>query len=639
MNDIQYQLPIEHLSYSAMRTFCANRAMFKKIYILNDYDYTNSIVGMAGKGFHKVMENHLMGMKLEMAIQKGVEETEATPDSKIDFGKTGSREEIIKQMTAGVNFYLAELPDFGEIISTEKKIVTDNFTVDGQQSPIAIKVVTDVIGKLDAIHLHDHKLVSAFTDKEDEQPDYIMQAMFNKKAVEAELGEKVEAMHYHEVKKSKNRDGSPQVQTYSIIFDEHPEYEKYFGRMLSGVILELINPDIQFLPNFSDHFTGKDAWKDFTAEVMDFNMPKRVSHKSRLTTYSDKPVKPVEERAYVPSIKDLPEQDQIISKLQEFGVVLNFEEKHEGANVTLYTYKPSRGVQMRKLRQYEDDIQLALGSESVRIEAPLKGTQLVGIEVSNEEQKTIDWSKDILGTGLEIPVGQDVYGKNQYVKLNKAPHLLVAGATGAGKSVFLNTLITSLTEQNDQSNLGLILIDPKKTEFVMFEDSTHLEGEIWTEVNDIDAVLQWLVEEMNDRYSKLKEVKARDIDEYNKKGQMKRLVVVIDELADLILNNEKIQDSTEKLSTRIEKNIIRLAQKSRASGIHLVVATQRPSVDVVTGILKANFPTRVAFMTSSEVDSTVILDQPGAEKLIGNGDLLLKDPRRKNLTRLQGFYL
>jgi energy-coupling factor transporter ATP-binding protein EcfA2 len=609
--------------------------MFKKVYILHDYSTQYSIVGMAGKGFHAVMQHHLLGMNLERAIDKGVEEMEKVPDSRINFGKTGSREKMLKDMMAGVNFYLAELPDFGEILSTERTITTDDFEIEGHKSPLPLKAVADVVSKVDGkIFIHDHKLVTSFTDKDDEQPDYIMQAMFNYMAVKSQYGEP-EAMYFHEVKKSKNRDGSPQVQTYSIIFKKHPEYLKYFGRMYSGIIYDLSNENVQFLPNFGDYFSGKESWEDFTAETLDFDVPKRVSHKSKLVKNVDRTqlkksggIK--EETNFVPSIKDLPREQQIIAKLQEFGIHLKFDRKYVGLNITLYAFEPSRGVQMKKLRQYEDDVALALGAESVRIEAPILGTQSVGIEVPNEKQGMVEWSKKFLGEGFEIPIGQDVYKKNILMNLEKAPHLLVAGATGAGKSVFLNSLIHSLIKQNSENDLGLVLIDPKKTEFVEFNDSTHLLGEICTETLDIAATLEWLADEMDRRYSVFKEVKSKDLNEYNRKGSMRRIVVIIDELADLVLS---------KGGAKIEGFIIRLAQKARACGIHLVVATQRPSVDVVTGILKANFPVRVAFMTSTETDSRVILDQSGAERLIGNGDLLLKDPRRKTLVRLQGYFL
>ena len=297
--------------------------------------------------------------------------------------------------------------------------------------------------------------------------------------------------------------------------------------------------------------------------------------------------------------------------------------------------KPSRGVSMAKIAKFEDDLALALGAKSVRIEAPLRGTKYVGIEVSNVDQKIVPWSTELLKEqSLSLPVGSDVYGNPYHIDLAKAPHLLVAGSTGSGKSVALNMFIQSLMQQNSPDALGLILIDPKRTEFAQFEGDEHLVSQelgVITEGEDATLALEWAVEEMEERYKKLRAAKVRDIDTYNANGGfMQKIVIVVDELADLMLSVHK---------EKIEAAIIRLAQKARASGIHLILATQRPSVDVVTGILKANFPTRVAFMTATKVDSSVILDQPGAESLIGNGDCFVMKPSEKGLIRLQGYYL
>jgi len=346
------------------------------------------------------------------------------------------------------------------------------------------------------------------------------------------------------------------------------------------------------------------------------------------------------EANYVESVVDsavdnLTDSERIRAKLLEFGVPVEMVDNFVGANVTMYRMKPSRGVSMAKISKFEDDLALALGAKSVRIEAPLRGTKYVGIEVSNQKQEIVPWSTDLLREqSLSLPIGADVYGHPYHIDLAKAPHLLVAGSTGSGKSVGLNVMIQSLIRQNSPDALGLVLIDPKRTEFTQFEGSEHLvspELGVITEGEDATLALEWACEEMESRYRQLRSARVRDIDTYNAQGgYMQKIVIVVDELADLMLSAHK---------GKIETAIIRLAQKARASGIHLILATQRPSIDVVTGILKANFPTRVAFMTATKVDSSVILDQPGAEALIGNGDCLVMKPSEKGLIRLQGYYL
>ena len=626
------QLPIDHLSYSAMRTFCANPWQFKKTYILGMWDVQSSSVAVVGKGFHKFAELLFRGESVDVAQTEAMKFIDKIPDSEIDFGKTGSRQAIITSLNQVIGFFLQERPVVGKVLGTEVKVTT-NFMIGNMQAPVPLKAVSDLVSETgEELWIWDWKVVTSLSDTEEEKPDRVMQAMFNYETVKAKYGKAPTGMRYFEVKKSKNKDGQSQCQAYDIVFDKHPEYFNYFTRMYSGVVRALANPEYVFLPNFSDQFTAEESWADFTAEVMDFEQPKQVSHKS--------PMQRNVEPNYVESIVDsavdnLTDSERIRTKLLEFGVPVEMVDSFVGANVTMYRLKPSRGVAMSKITKFQDDLALALGAKSVRIEAPLRGTKYVGVEVSNQKQDVVPWTESLMIEGsLNLPIGADVYGKPYHIDLAKAPHLLVAGSTGSGKSVALNIFIETLMKQNSQDNLGMILVDPKRTEFTQFEGSDHLlsqEFGVITESEDANMALLWAVEEMESRYRTLREARVRDIDTYIANGgYMKKIVIVVDELADLMLSKD---------SSTIENSIIRLAQKARASGIHLILATQRPSVDVVTGVLKANFPTRIAFMTASRVDSTVILDQQGAESLIGNGDCLVMKPGEKGLVRLQGYYL
>lgn len=618
-------LPIEHLSYSSLKLLCSNQQQFFKNYILGLFDYQTSVNAAVGKGFHKAMEVYYKTSNMDLAIEEGHNFMLKMKD--IDFGKTGSLEKMVKEYYQAIEFFQAEEPTFKEILGVELNITTDK-ALDGSPLPLPIKAVSDLVVKDGRIKIFDWKVVTAYTDKEDEQPDYIMQSMFNRITVNAKFGEDPESMTFFEIKKSKNSDGAPQIQPYEVVYSKHEEYKNFFGTLYGDAIMTLADENHRYLPNFADVFSGKEAWKDYTQEIIDFKTLPKVSHRSNLQQ-SVRDVKFIEQA--MESDQTLSEEDKVRAKLKEFGIAVEMDKTFKGLNVTLYTMKPSRGVRMSQFHKHTDDLKLALSAKSVRIEAPIPGTSLVGVEVSNKEQGVVDLdpSLQVKGT-LSIPIGVDVYGKAHLLDLTKAPHLLIGGTTGSGKSVFMNSLITTLINENTPDDMKLLLIDPKRTEFLDYEDDAHLAHTILTEATDAALALQWTVQEMENRYIKLREMRVKTIAEYRKNAEMPYMVIVIDELADLMLSGNKDD---------IETAIVRLAQKSRAVGIHLVVATQRPSVDVVTGLIKANFPTRVGFMVSTGVDSKVILDETGAENLIGNGDLLFMNPREKGLQRLQGYFI
>lgn len=659
--ELLYSLPVEHLSYSALKTYCSNRAMFKKIYILQQGDFNVSPSMMVGKMAHKFAELIFEDEEYDVALDAGYAELDRTPDSDFYDPSKVDREKIKQEYIKAVTFFIEEKPNVGEVVATELNVTTD-FVLDGKPAPLPIKAITDLVTRMpDGIHLWDYKFTSRPRESDEEQPDYILQSVFNRITVGSHLGEEPKAMHYVQVKTSKNRDGGSQVDIYTIEFDKHPEYFTYFDRMYRGFIKEIISPSIQFLPNFGDHLNGKEAWQEFTEGLVDFELPAKIDHSTGSHIQRNKKIRDdidfIQSKA---TLAETPIEEKIRSKLLEFAINLQYVEKFVGSNVTLYTYEASRGVSMANLQRYEADLELVLGAKSVVIHAPLKGKKLVGIEVANELQSTIEFDKKHMPKAkntLEFAVGVDVYGNTHFVDIAKSPHMLVAGATGMGKSVFLNVLLTTILENNDSQALEVILIDPKGNEFFTHEDDPKV-AKVCTEISDINKILKLLTATMADRYNELKKAKVRDIDTYNakvKKGKMQKIVIVVDELADLILSKETYQveeiigeyaDGSPKTRIKnvlhakdIENSLTRLAQKARAVGIHLVCATQRPSTDVVLGVLKANFPTRVAFATVTSTDSGVILDQSGAEKLIGNGDLLLMSKASKYLERLQGIFI
>lgn len=306
-----------------------------------------------------------------------------------------------------------------------------------------------------------------------------------------------------------------------------------------------------------------------------------------------------------------------------FSIEVEMEGANIGPRVTQYTLKPPTGVKLTKITALENNLALDLAAHSIRMEAPIPGQRAVGIEVPNVKSATVRLSslflsrqwQDLSGP-LSFAIGRDIAGDAVVADLAKMPHVLVAGQTGSGKSVMINDILTSLLYRNSPSDLKLILVDPKQVELKPYDDIPHLLTPVITEPEKCISALKWAVAEMERRYRTLAEERKRNIEEYNaikKEEGMPYIVIVIDELADLMM----------MAARDVEALIVRIAQKARAVGIHLVLATQRPSVDVITGLIKANIPARIAFTTASQVDSRTIIDQMGAEKLLGRGDMLL----------------
>lgn len=341
--------------------------------------------------------------------------------------------------------------------------------------------------------------------------------------------------------------------------------------------------------------------------------------------------------------KDLQFMAKVLEeKLERFGIEGKVVSIEYGPVITLFQYEPSPDCKVSKIVALEDDLALALEATSIRIIAPIPGRSVVGFEISNKNRKDVLFSavarseqfKSFRGH-LPLVLGEDTVGHKVVVDLTTMPHLLIAGSTGSGKSVALNAMLISLLCKCSPDELKLILIDPKRLEFSSYADIPHLLFPIITQPRYAIGVLKWVVQEMESRYERMAEVGARNIFDYNsycklnKQEELPFIVLVIDELADLMMTTGK----------DVEEQITRIAQMARASGIHMMVATQRPSVDVITGLIKVNFPSRISFRVSSRVDSKTILDSTGAEKLLGKGDMLFMDSRSTRLQRVHGAYV
>lgn len=491
-----------------------------------------------------------------------------------------------------------------------------------------------------------------------------MQAYIYLVLAEAEYNQEVTEVVFKEIKKTINRDGSPQCR--DVAFDRQSvlAFAPIAKKIITNVF-EYVNDDrSKFFPNMNDRLNGANSMDIIANQQEGFDAAKIKRQVRVADTF--------EQQNVVIDDGSGTDEEKILRKLIEFGIGGKMGETYVGPQVIKYTMQPNRGVSMKRIADKASDLAIALESESVRIEAPIAGTNLVGIEIPNKERKVVPLTDEHLKPGtFEFPIGMDAFGKVHYCDVVKTPHLLIAGQTGAGKSVMINVILDCLTKQLTPDQMKLVLIDPKEVELAMYEGDEHLDGDIITSPKDASEKFHWLVEEMGRRYKELRKQRVRDIADYE--GKMPRIIVVVDEFADLMMTSKKnplsnvdyeglkdaildevtltggkltkaalkaaVKRINDNTPPSAEESIIRLAQKARAVGIHLILATQRPSADVVTGLIKANIPTKIAFSVTNSINSKIILDDVGAESLTGKGDLLYSDPTAKSLQRLQGLYV
>ena len=355
--------------------------------------------------------------------------------------------------------------------------------------------------------------------------------------------------------------------------------------------------------------------------------------------YKFPPLKLLQTGSEKPTVGDLRANANIIKRtLESFGISVEMGEITIGPKVTRYTLKPAEGVKLSKIEALGQDLSLALAAHPIRIEAPIPGKSLVGIEVPNKTAGIVrlgslinypDFKKT---SNLGIPLGRDVAGEPIFTSIAKMPHLLIAGSTGSGKSVVIHSIITSLLYKNSPATLRFIMIDPKKVELSAYEGIPHLLSPVITDGKRAVAALKFAIQEMERRYELLLDAGTRNIVGYNKDRKediLPYMVIIIDELADLMATYGR----------DVEAAIVRLAQMARATGIHLIVSTQRPSVEVITGLIKANITSRIALQVASQVDSRTILDMSGAEKLLGGGDMLFISSDYSKPKRIQGNFI
>ena len=458
------------------------------------------------------------------------------------------------------------------------------------------------------------------------------------------------------IKKAKNTD---ELQSYKNAL----ETNEYSQQNLADENLEFPNKNLEFQEQNLEFQNENLEFQDENLEFQDENAPKitatgveilsEVAENKELLAQIEKGYQEVPKDFKLPSLDFLAQAPKkrkgvseseidskiadLLEKLRKFKIDGDAIRTYSGPVVTTFEFKPAPNVAVRKILNLQDDLAMALRAQTIRIQAPIPGKDVVGIEIPNSDIETIYLREvlesEIFSTAkseLTIALGKDIVGAPFVTDLKKLPHLLIAGTTGSGKSVGINAMLLSLLYRNSPQTLRLIMIDPKMLEFSMYEGIPHLLTPVITEAKKAVNALENLVCEMERRYKLMAANKTKNIESYNAKmkeqgeASLPFIVVIIDELADLMMTSGK----------DVEFSIARLAQMARASGIHLIVATQRPSVDVVTGLIKANLPSRISYRVGQKIDSKVILDQLGAESLLGRGDMLFTPPSSPGLVRL-----
>lgn len=644
-----------------------NPILCKIKYINKDvFDTTTGISGVLGKAFHKAMEVYYGGSDtlivtneaeaVEYGLKAGMELLNGYNDGFIDYSKTiPTKAKALELLSFCFKSYIKEFPyKPDEVISVEEKL-EEKVEVEwrGQKLvlPIKLKGYLDKVERSDGkLKIRDYKTCYTFSDPDKIDGAKILQAIEYYLLVYAKTGEEPYSIIFDEVKYSQNKDKKEkQVRSYEIVFAENDLYFDFYFRFYEDTI-RFLNGESVYLPNVHARFNNDNEISiisyihrlDISEEIAKLMKKHKVDRISDLLKKEiqsagnmRKLLKAVEEKFVSAKSIDYDKmamEDKIQTKMLEYGIMLQFDSKVEGTTVDLYRYAPSMGVKMSRIASYVDDIEQVTGVSGIRVLAPIPNSKLVGFEVPREERTFVSNDK----TGSNIMVGVDILNNAVELVVEEMPHLLVAGTTGSGKSVFLREIIRQLGQSYE-----IDIIDPKGIEF---------EGGL----SEHTHIAQYFIELSKEMARRYETMKKKGVKKWSETGE-KSKVVIIDEYNDLYMSREKVQIGKKEIVKKSKKlgdkvvsvpeydtvgNIVdlhvkRLAQKARSAGIHLILATQRPSIKVLDGDIKANFSTRISFRLPTKTDSNVVLDQEGAEKLLGKGDgLLLKDGF---ITRFQAF--
>lgn len=615
-------------------------------------DTTSSSSNVLGKAIHKALQQYFgggdkptsadEGEAIKEGLLVGEEYLKAYSDGFIDWNSKIPTRARLQELYAKSYFgYIKALPakEIKNILLVEK-MLKYKIQIGDKVMPIPLKGSADLVYEdhQGRITIHDHKITGQFSSENEIDGAKLIQAAFNYFLVYAELGRAPWRMVFNEYKFTENRDGSPQSKSFEIIFDQTPLMFELFYRMYEDITSALMGKQV-FVPNLTAMYDREVSILAYIHRL-DINDDREAQFKKmkvdNITDFLKKKISRAgAEKKYLEQVatkfisattlnySTMTIEERIKMKLAEHGLGVEFDSKITGPSVELYRYEPSVGLKMSRLEAFVKDIEQVVGVSGIRVLAPIPDSSFIGFEIPLKE-RSFPADKPA-ADGFKLAIGVDITGETVRMDIREAPHMLVAGSTGSGKSVFIGSIIRQL-KGLPTGHIELVLLDPK-----MVELQQYAEGAIYADTaEEITAQLEILVALMDKRYTILKKAKVRNIAEYReKKGDMPYIFVFLDEYGDLIVQP--------KYSADVRTAVLRLAAKARAAGIHVILTTQRPSVKIIDGEIKANFPTRAAFKTAAMVDSQVIIDQPGAEKLLGKGDMLFRDNGSAKLARLQGF--
>lgn len=659
-------LPVEEYSYSMMKKFTSNQTLFRILYLNGDtIETTRSSTSVLGSAVHKGLKVFFGGdddyvvstderEALKVALDAMVDYLELYPDGFIDW-KTNvpDREHLVEYALTSLPRYIAEwdMKDMEEVVIVEKKLKHAMTLTVGRMTmdlPVPFVGYPDLVYKdtENRIRIVDHKTTFSYTSPDKVDGAKMLQAAMYYCLVYRETGSAPYDMTFREHKIRNNKDGSPQTREYQIVFDDIPSVFSLFFRLYGDMTRALLGEQV-YVPNFDALYDGDVAMLSYIHRLDEpdelAEERKRVKEEDVMKILQEKIMSAKNMRTFEKTAEKkfikytslnydtMDTHEKIKYKLMEHGTVVNYVDTIKGLSVDLYRFNPTHGVRMATIDKFKKDIEQIVSRANVRILAPIPNTDLVGFEVPKKKREFISLKDARKAPSFEIPFGVDVYGKRKDVDIRMMPHMLVAGTTGSGKSVFLNAILTHMARL-PLHEVEFVLLDPKMVELSSFQGDPHT-AQYAEDVIDITMILDGYVEEMNRRYGVFKKHGVKTLEEYRALGKDHKdipySVIVIDEFGDIVLQGGKE-------GKNFKRSMILLAQKARAAGIHLTITTQRPSAKIVDGLIKANFPTRAAFKTASRIDSEVILDRPGAEALIGKGDMLLLETNG-TLTRLQGY--
>jgi len=661
-----FSFPLDHYSYSSLVQFTTNPVLFKIKYINGDrYDTTSGTSQIIGQAFHAAMEVFYGGISemkpkdeqeaIEFGLKTGLDFLDKYPEGFIKYNDTiPNKQRMFEIFSTAYNFYIRDrfVEDY-EILEIEQEIeevVNVNWRGQSLNLPIKLKGFPDQIIKTKdgKIKIKDFKTCRSFSDPEKIDGRKIIQAVQYYLLTYAKYGIEPYSMTYEEIKTTKNSDNSKQVKVYEIVYSENELYFDFYFRLYHD-ITEALNGKMVYVPNVDTLFDNEVAivsyinrldiseekaneMKRLKVENITDLLKKKIQNAGNMRKF----LKSAEQQFI--SAKNLNYErmeihEKITTKLMEFGMILQFDSKIEGASVDLYRFTPSIGLKMSRLQTYASDIEQVVGKSGIRVAAPIPNTSLVGFEIPRLDRTFPNLPKS---QGYELAIGQTVAGEIKRFDVRQAPHLLIGGSTGSGKSVFLHSVIKQLRKTNAE----LKLVDPKQVEFAEYPS--------YSEKEEISSMIKKLVDEMDSRYQELKKLKKKDYIS----ASLNPIFLIIDEYADLVMTTAKKKKSSTITETNkkgikithresdsgeetVTEMIQRLAQKGRAAGIHIILATQRASTKIINGDIKVNFPVKVVFRMAKEIDSRVMIDEPGAEKLLGKGDCLFVSETGSE--RLQAF--